>query len=247
MCGIFGIISKNLDKYNKDFIYSDLEKMIKSSFLRGSDGLGVCLSGKQRFKIYRETRKDDSEFDKNFKKFFFNYISKIDNPFAVIGQTRLPMIGNHNYNENISPIETDEIIGVHNGNIIFDTLNLQNLEFSKKSDTKILYEKITKIFLNNQDDYEKKILEFLTLLEGDYSIVFFIKKINKIYLASNTGSLYYQNNLENKNDILFFSSEKFYLKKFLQKSNINSAGNFDIKNIKKKMFCFENNNLREVL
>jgi len=28
MCGIFGIISKNLDKYNKDFIYSDLEKMI---------------------------------------------------------------------------------------------------------------------------------------------------------------------------------------------------------------------------
>ena len=246
MCGIFGIIGNNLNSYNKNFIYNDLEKLIKFSFLRGSDGLGVCLSNNKVFKIYRETRDDKRDFNKNFKDYFFKHVNEIDNPLAIIGQTRLPMIGNNHYNENISPVETEEIIGVHNGNIIFDTLNLQNLEFSEKSDTKILYEKITKIFLDN-NDYEKKILEYLMLLEGDFSIVFLLKKVNKIYLSSNTGSLYYQNNLGDKNDILFFTSEKFYLKKFLQKSNLNSGRNYDIQNIKKKMLCIENNSLREVL
>ena len=176
MCGIFGIISNNLNKYNNNLVYNDLEKLIKFSFLRGSDGLGVCLSGKKEFKIFRENILKDNDFHKNFKNFFFKHNSKIDNLSSIIGQTRLPMIGNNYYNENISPVETDEIVGVHNGNIIFDTLNLQNLEFSKKSDTQILYEKITKIFLNNIINYEKKILEFLMSLEGDFSIVFILKK-----------------------------------------------------------------------
>ena len=71
MCGIFGI-SSNIDPVKDyDNIFSDIEKFVTLSELRGSDTFGISFKLKKNSILYKISEKPSIAIKrKNFKDFF---------------------------------------------------------------------------------------------------------------------------------------------------------------------------------
>ena len=128
----------------------------------------------------------------------------------MIGQTRLVTNGSKFSYSNNQPLETENIVGVHNG--IFANLEEENFEktrnyesFDVKSDSLLFYENISK-FINNKN-FIKNFFEYLKNIIGNFSIAFHLLNENKIFISSNNGSLFYYND----EDIFTFASEKEFI------------------------------------
>ena len=70
----------------------------------------------------------------------------------------------------------------------------------------------------------------------------YVKENQSFYLSSNTGSIYYYENLTQKNGFLVFLSEYYFMKKFKKNSKVLPIKKDDMKNIKNKLIkidsCF---------
>lgn len=189
MCGIFGIISDSKVNLKK------LSILAKNARQRGKDSSGFLESDGLKYTINRY----DYDLNKSIKN--INPKSKI-----VIGHSRLvtnSMIDNQ-------PVSKHEITVIHNGIIVnFEKLfNNYKLKQDLKVDTEIIVE-LFNFFLNQGKDLKIIINSVLSVLEGCASCVVHIKKLGKIVLFTNNGSLY----LGNKNKDIYISSESYSLKK----------------------------------
>ncbi len=234
MCGIFGIAKNISSKNDYEKIIKDINLFVNYSENRGSDTFGVSFKLKDNIIIYKSEekpsraikRKEYTNFlDKNLKK-------NLDNQIILIGQTRLVTNGSKFSYENNQPIETKNLSGVHNGiftnienNINDKTINYES--YNVKSDSLNFFEKLSKI--SEKNDFLEKYDEFIRNVRGNYSIAFFHKNEDKIYLSSNCGSLYYFND----KDFFCFASEKNFLKKFIINSNLNEDKKIGLDKIKK--------------
>ena len=243
MCGIFGLIKKNLYEDNVYNLFDDLKVMLNLTSKRGGEGAGICFVNKKTFEIHKEnTHVSNFVSTKQFKSKIINLLKNEFQTVSVFGQTRLPIIGDKNICDNNAPIETEELIGLHNGNIIYENLSFSNLEFSKISDSRNLFEHISEIFKNDPQNFEASLVSYLKSLSGDYNIMIYIKKNKCFYLGSNTGSLYYYENLKQKNGFLVFLSEHYFMRKFEKNSKVLPIKKDNIKNIKNRFIkidsCF---------
>ena len=132
------------------------------------------------------------------------------------------------YNNN-QPLQTKNIIGVHNG--IFTNLNNYDDEktinfesYSVKSDSLTFFENISN--LSEDQNFLFSYQKYMQEIVGNYSIAFTFKNENKILISSNCGSLYYYHD----NDFFCFSSEKKILFEYLKQSKI-SKRQINFKNI----------------
>ena len=98
MCGIFGIISNSIIKFN------DIKYLGKLSSRRGKDSSGIIYFKKDKYNVI----KNDTEIDDLFKQ-FKNLSSNI-----ILGHTRL--ITNSIYDN--QTIINDNIAVLHNGIIL---------------------------------------------------------------------------------------------------------------------------------
>jgi glutamine phosphoribosylpyrophosphate amidotransferase len=188
MCGIFGIISK------KKIHFSDLKFLAMHARQRGKDSSG-----------YLEIKNNDFYINR------FNYdlkysIKKIDkNNQTFIGHARLvtnSMVDNQ-------PIYKNDIALFHNG-IITNFENLfrkYNLNKNFSIDTEIIIELFNFFFLKNKN-FDKTIDEIFSNIIGTASCAMYLFSLGKLILFSNNGSLY----TGQKNEDIYFSSEKFPLK-----------------------------------
>ena len=158
--------------------------------------------------------------------------NKLNKNLIVIGQTRLVTNGSKFSYSNNQPLETKNIVGVHNG--IFANLEEENFEKTKnyesydvKSDSLIFYENISK-FLNDKN-FIKNFFEYLKNVIGNFSIAFHLLNENKIFISSNNGSLFYYFD----EDIFTFASEKKFILDYLRKSNLFKKKNVDPAKIKR--------------
>ena len=235
MCGIFGIIKKNLYEANPHYLLNDLKLMLNLSALRGAQGIGIGFLNNEKFQIHRENTYI-KKFINNikFKYEILNILKSQNKIFSIFGQTRLPIIGDKIIKQNNAPIETKELIGIHNGNIIYKNLNFNNLEFSKKSDSRILFEDISKIYRKHENKFETVMIEYLKKLKGEYNIMIYLKHEKCFYIGSNTGSIYYYENFSKKDGFIVFLSENYFMKQFKKKSNLFNFEITKIKNLKNK-------------
>ena len=231
MCGIFGI-SSNIDPVKDyDNIFSDIEKFVTLSELRGSDTFGISFKLKKNSILYKISEKPSIAIKrKNFKDFFNRNLKKnLSNNLIIIGQTRLVTNGSKfSYNNN-QPLQTKNIIGVHNG--IFTNLNNYDDEktinfesYNVKSDSLTFFENISN--LSEDQNFLFSYQKYMQEIVGNYSIAFTFKNENKILISSNCGSLYYYHD----NDFFCFSSEKKILVEYLKQSKI-SKRQINFKNI----------------
>ncbi len=252
MCGIFGISKTNL-RYNEyDNLIKDIKIYVNSSEKRGSDTFGLSFKLKDKIILYKSNEKpSESIKKKNYKKFLNNFLrEKIDKNLIMIGQTRLVTNGSKfSYNNN-QPLETKNIVGVHNG--IFTNLDevysekTKNYEsYNIKSDSLLFYERISE--LSEKKNFLKDFFEYLNNTQGNYSIAFHLKNENKIFISSNCGSLFYYHD----ENIFTFASEKKFILNYLENSNLFENKKIDDSLIKKclqKIIIFDadNKTLKEI-
>jgi len=230
MCGIFGLVKKFSNDQPK-YIKNLIKEMFLQSFKRGQDGFGLFLNF-QNLKLLFSS--ENSEFHTELE----NIYEKIDDNLnkknyltGFIGQTRLPIIGNINNKINSVPIKTKNIIGIHNGNIIFNDLDFSNLEFSEKSDSRILFEKIDTLLNKDKKNFVANLNNFLNSLNGEINISFYVDTLKEYFFFSNTGSFYYLHYSNQEESFFLFMSEFFFIneiKKFdknLKKYKINNLKN----------------------
>ena len=228
MCGIFGI-SKNVDK-SKDYdkILEDINLYVGYSQNRGSDTFGISFKLKDKILLFKSNEKPSKAITRKEYRNFLNDNLKdqLQNQLLMIGQTRLVTNGSKFSYKNNQPLQCKNVIGVHNG--IFTNLQETDTEktinyesYDVKSDSLMYFEKLSEIY--DQEDFITNYLKFIKSIVGNYSIAFFLKNENKIFISSNCGSLYYYYN----EDFFSFASEKKFLKQFLKKSSLNNKA--DIK------------------
>ena len=234
MCGIFGISKKELTPINFDNVIKDIEHYVNSSQKRGSDTFGLSFKLDDEIILYKANEKPLSSIKrKNYIEFLHKFLKpKIDKNLLMIGQTRLVTNGSKFSYFNNQPVETKNIIGIHNG--IFTNLEDENSEKTKnyesydvKSDSLIFFENISK--LSSNENFLKDFFNYLKNIIGNFSIAFYLQNENKIFISSNCGSLFYYYD----NEIFTFASEKEFIIDYLRNSNLINKKDINEKKIKK--------------
>ncbi len=219
MCGIFGIHLKKIKNF-RNKIDKDIRILSKLSKKRGQDTFGLLISSDNKEKIFKVNSDPSEVFKRNDYKYFMK--SSLENldeslPVSIIGQTRLVTNGTKFLSSNNQPIITANIIGVHNGIIVQELnksssfLKINNEGYNVKSDSLNFFEDLNKIFLKDQNKFIENYLEYITRIDGNYSISFRVPSLKLNFLSSNCGSLYFLKTEEN----LLFASEKSILEDFL--------------------------------
>ena len=234
MCGIFGISQSKLKPINFDNILKDIKIYVDTSQKRGSDTFGLSFKLEDEIIVFKSNEKPSEAIQKkNYKEFLGKFLkNKIDKNLMMIGQTRLVTNGSKFSYSNNQPLETKNIVGVHNG--IFANLEEENFEKTKnyesydvKSDSLIFYENISKF--SNDKNFIKNFFEYLKNVTGNFSIAFHLLNENKIFISSNNGSLFYYND----EDIFTFASEKKFIFDYLKNSNLIKKKDIDSSKVKK--------------
>jgi len=234
MCGIFGISKKNINKSDHENLFYDIDLYVKLNQLRGSDTFGLSFKLENEIATYKTNEKPSEAIKKkSYKEYLRDKIFKyLNKHILMFGQTRLVTNGSKFSYFNNQPLQTKNITGIHNGiftNLEIDsddkTINYES--YDVKSDSLIFFEKISK--LAEKSNFSKNLFDYLKTIDGNYSIAFFLKNENKLFLASNCGSLYYAQN----QDLFTFASEKKFVEKFVEQSKINKKIRSKNNNIKK--------------
>ena len=180
MCGIFGISKKNLASNDLNKILEDIKIYTNSSQKRGSDTFGVSIKLESEVVLYKANEKPILSLKKkNYKEFLNKFLKeKIDKDLLLIGQTRLVTNGSKFSYFNNQPLETKNLVGVHNG--IFTNLEEDKMEKTKnlesydvKSDSLLFYENISRISENK--NFIEDFFNYLKMIKGNFSIAFFYK------------------------------------------------------------------------
>ena len=221
MCGIFGISSAINPNQDYDKIVFDLKQLTILSEKRGSDTFGVSIKLLDQTIIYKTNEKPTKAINRKTYKNFLeqNLQKKLNNDLQIIGQTRLVTNGSKFSYKNNQPIESENIVGVHNGIFTdlqqYDEKKTQNLEsYNIKSDSLTFFENISK-YANDQN-FISKYVEYLQSIVGNYSVALQVRGENKVIISSNCGSLYYYF----EKDFFCFASEKKILNEYLLNSKL---------------------------
>lgn len=239
MCGIFGTQTKSS---NTDISKKIIDYLFKQSTLRGQDSSGISVLTDEINTFKLPINGKDFVKNKRYLKFIDKCLNKkIENKFiSTLSQCRLTTNSLVVSNTNTQPIEHNDFILVHNGIFLNDQ---ENLEFDKKYDDEFSPFKNDTFSINrllqkkyNQTGCIKKSYKFLDdNYKGSYSIAFFNKYSENIYLATNNGSLFFY---LDKN-ILIFSSEKFFISSCLKKLRIKFSSKDIVQCTKNKLYIFD--------
>ncbi len=232
MCGIFGISTTVDPERSYEKIIHDIKQFISLSEKRGSDTFGISFKLDKKIIIYKINEKPLKAINKiDYLKFLDSNIkNEINDTLQLIGQTRLVTNGSKFSYSNNQPLQSENIVGVHNG--IFTNLQsysenkTENLEsYNVKSDSLKFFEQVSK--LANDKNFFNLYENYLASIIGNYSLAFQIRNENKIIISSNCGSLYYYFD----GTFFSFASEKKILFDFLKKSKLFNSKIINEKNI----------------
>ena len=221
MCGIFGISSTVNPKQDYNKIIFDLKELTTLSEKRGSDTFGISIKLYDQTIIYKTNERPTKAINKKTYNNFLeqNLHKKLNSNLQIIGQTRLVTNGSKFSYKNNQPIESKNIVGVHNGIFTdlqhYDEKKTQNLEsYNIKSDSLTFFENISK-FANDQN-FITQYVKYLQNINGNYSVALQVRSENKVIISSNCGSLYYYFD----ENFFCFASEKQILSEYLLKSKL---------------------------
>lgn len=203
MCGIFLV---NTGEINSN-ISIDLFKYIGSlSESRGKEASGWFYLDKGNLEIY----KSDKYFSNRLNTMKLDELKKKQSLKWMFGHTRLKTHGEITKYENNQPCISKNTFIVHNGIVTnYQDFNKSNHEL----DSQIIADLIES-YSNSLFSIEQTIEKALCKLKGEVSIGGYSKFYDKLFIYSNTGSIYY---LFNKNKLVLFSSEQSITSKAAKK------------------------------
>lgn len=223
MCGIFGLVKSKQFELNDRDIKKNIEHLFILSESRGKESSGIAVKNinSNTINILKEPIPAHFLIKKSEYDDFFSRSITEDSSLAIIGHSRLVTNGSEKDNYNNQPVIKGGMVAVHNGIVV----NVNDLWKKYSGDIKKEYEVDTEIFLDilrlnikNTGSLIRAVQKTFSEIEGAVSIAVIFDDINKVLLATNTGSLYYY--LSDNNEFLYFASERYILNKFLKKARI---------------------------
>ncbi len=225
MCGIFGLVLGKTLPLTTNELMGTINQMFKLSESRGKEASGLAMRIGDSIYVNKEpisssklikTERYAMLFNKIFKNEGFTPDSLIKKPFLVLGHSRLQTNGLSEINTNNQPIVKDGLIGVHNGIIVNDAKLWESFPALKKRfevDTEVLLS-LLQMFRTQGKSVIASVTSVFKHIEGSASVAIEFDDLNALVLATNTGSLYFAINPDEK--VLVFASESFILKQILQ-------------------------------
>lgn len=213
MCGVFGAFTSTDFIDNAATLKHWSRYLLQLSESRGREAAGITFHSDTELLMYRQPIKSRHLANTTGYKQLFEHLSaQSTHSVGFIGHARLATHGTQLSSENNQPVESELLLGVHNGIIV----NHQQLR--EKILKKPLYELDTMTLFELFDQFYKKFPSLDSTLkkvykniDGSATLAAYIKKQNKAFLSTNTGSLYF---LEKPSKALVFASEKYILKRF---------------------------------
>ncbi|MDD4910364.1 MAG: hypothetical protein PHR44_06805 [Candidatus Omnitrophica bacterium] len=240
MCGIFGITIRDKKSSTHDTLEHDIKLLFRLSEVRGQDSAGMAVLSHDEIRIFRRVVKPSvflkmPEFRNTLKSAYFDH----NNPagmrlsLAVIGQCRLVTNGSHAIYDNNQPVRSGSFVGVHNGlisnaeNLVKDEYNLKNSSKGRlsisaegglvQSDTRLFLSRLDAVY-QQTGNFVSSVSQVFGEIEGSASLALMCNSERNLVIATNTGSLYYLEDIESGNVV--FASENRILMDFMKKSDI---------------------------
>ncbi|MCQ1539538.1 hypothetical protein FTO68_11175 [Methanocalculus taiwanensis] len=231
MCGIFGIVTPNLNNCSEKRVKYIADKLFVFSESRGKESAGLAIRTSKNLQVYKKPEpashmiltKEYIQFVNNALK---NEVS--DKQYlAIIGHSRLVTNGIKDSNSNNQPVMNGCVVGVHNGIIVNnDKLWEQCPEIHRSTDVD------TEVFLallqhnyNLTKSLASSCIKTFSAIEGSASVAVLFSNMDNLLLATNTGSLYITQDLSK--NLFIFASEQYILNQLVQDVRINNGLNFE--------------------
>ena len=223
MCGILGIISNEVVTQKS---FSKLEYLLTLSETRGKEASGLCVLSSENFDradiIKSNLSPSELIKQKNYKDLKKEISKKNLNKFVAIGHARMVTDGDENYPNNNQPVETKNLIGIHNG-IICNFKNIINNNSFKKDlelDSEVLFQLVEKLNINKSQNSHltESVIRSFNEIEGVANIAILNKSFSEIILATNNGSIFFFQN----GKTIVFASERLILSQYIKKFNIDN-------------------------
>ncbi len=236
MCGILGFVKKENSKVDEIGTENLLKHLYSFSESRGHDSSGIAvLRGKDIFVNKRALPASKYINTKAYKKLLKN--SK--GIKAVIAHARMETNGSFSESINNQPVVKDGLVTVHNGIIVNNKELWKRIpQIKRKFDINTeVFNSLVGYYLKKEKNLFKCVEKTLKVLEGSYSFATLFEKYNYLFLATNTGSLYYIK----EEDYLIFASEYEFLNSLVEKYSSIVEG-AEILQLKPRTFLFVNIN-----
>jgi glutamine---fructose-6-phosphate transaminase (isomerizing) len=214
MCGIFGLIQKNIS--------ADTGKMFRDLFIlsesRGKEASGFAIKCPKNIKVYKTPLPANDLVKRNiFREEVLNLNKRSSNRFVGIGHSRLVTNGYEQFDINNQPVVKNGMVVIHNGIIVN-----QNVLWKQYSNEKRISELDSELIptiisseLENGNEIGEAIGKMFNQIYGMTNIALLSERHNNLILATNNGTIYYYNDL--KKGIFVFASERYILDQFLRK------------------------------
>lgn len=205
MCGL---LSLYLSKDHKNF--HSRQELINRLFVlsqsRGVDATGATIHDINRniVELYKEPLRA-SDFIKT--KDFQRACAKLTSSFALMGHIRLATNGSNAYTENNQPISNNKIACVQNGIVT----NLEQITGLSDKEYELDTYAMMHIFesaLEQSKDIWSATRDLFSKIEGENTLILHLFEQNKLLHATNSGTLYYINDINNG---LFVSCSEMHI------------------------------------
>ena len=221
MCGILGLfIIENTQIHNKT-IKKLVNQLYKLSEVRGRDATGIAIIQECGIDVYKKEIPaslflKDKKFNEIFNDSLYSTNRKRSPYWGFVGHCRLSTNGDLQNNNCNQPIVTDMSILAHNGIIVNDNeIEQKNPNLNRKttSDSEIIAKMIDDQIVCGNPSIDPFKFVFSSI-DGESSIAYYIKNAARLFLGTNTGSIYYMIG----NGIFIFASERNILENIKQRN-----------------------------
>ena len=223
MCGIFGGVFE-ATQTNPDDLGKIVISMLQSAAERGSEAFGFALLARKKCLVFKKNLDPNAPSSHELlTQFIRKNFHDLQGSILFMGHARLATAGSSIITENIQPIVSNDICGVHNGIFLNadmfikdDFKETENSELSlSASDSVVLFDLLSQLLIDETTLNESvEINRLFRSVKGAISTLFFNTFDSLLYAYTNTGSLWVRSKTLGSSAFpLLFASEKSFLQR----------------------------------
>lgn len=212
MCGIFGLVLGDGCGLDADQTRDSLERLFRLSESRGREASGIAVVSAGALRVHKDalpgTRLVHTAAYKRLIGLALEERATAA-PFAAIGHSRLVTNGLQGIPANNQPVARDNVVLVHNGIVVnVDALwaDLPEMQRQAEVDSEVIAALLARR-LAAGDELVQATRAAFDNIEGETSVAALFADLDRMLLATNTGSLYVATN--KAGTALFFASEAY--------------------------------------
>jgi len=221
MCGIFGAVGNHY--HGTGVIHSALKELFLLSESRGKEASGFAITNKNTLYVHRAPHTASILVREKEFTDAMAVLSTEKNDFAFIGHSRLATNGSPYRDKNNQPVISKESALIHNG-ILVNAAELWQKYYPNKPqpelDTMILARLLDTLIKRFGFDVRRALNQLYKEIYGETSIAFLTLKKRALFLATNTGSIYY---VRTSSGLFLFSSERYITETVLSRLRLHGS------------------------